>query len=113
MAQIDFSNAVLEPVGNTHMNPYMSFEPTTNLSIAICDSSGTRIGSVTTKQRLVDESGKFVMLFIGSINSGIASSTEMYIGMGTQNPWTKYWKISNISFSGGDTFTLQIKSEFV
>lgn len=113
MAQIDFSNAVLEPVDNTHMNPYMSFEPTTNQSMAICDSTGARIGTITTKQRLIDETGKFVMLYIGSIASGTSASTEMYIGMGTQNPWTKYWKISNISFSGGDTFTLQIKSEFI
>lgn len=113
MAQIDFSNAVLTPIISTHVNPYMSFEPTTNLSMRICNSSASVIGTITTKQRLIDETGDFVMLYIGSIQSAVPASTEMFIAMGNGSPWTNYWRISNISFSGGDTFTLQIKSEFV
>lgn len=112
MAQIDFSNAVLTPVRATYMNPYMSFEPTTNVSMRICNSSGSEIGSITTRQRLVDETGKFVEIYIGNIGSGQSAGTEFYIAMGSSPPHSNFWQISNISFTGGDTFILQIKAEF-
>ena len=106
MASIDFSNATLEPVITVSVDSYITLNPTWNIT-KIYDASGNEIGVFSSKQLLTDETNYFTVLFVGSMS---ASGTEMYLGAnsGTQ----KYWKISNISFASGDTFTLQIKGQF-
>ena len=100
MAQVDFTNAVLSLVSTntdvpTHYN-YMGFNQ------YLKDSSNNVISTATA--RVLDSAPKsFTYLWSGTFET---SGTEFYIydtlygNMG--------WKISNISFSSGDTYVFQI-----
>lgn len=103
MAQIDFSNAVLDVNGNSTPlteDDYMSFNNTAYL----WNSQGQYITSNQTKTIINNTPAKVSILYTGSFTT---SGTEFYIGNGGGNPW----KVSNISFSSGDTYSFVIDIE--
>ena len=106
MATIDFSNATLEPVINVYLRSYLALDPTWSIT-SIYDASGNSIGNFSSKRIMESETNYFTTIFVGSMS---ASGVEMYLGY-NDSSHPKYWKISNISFASGDTFTFQIKAQ--
>ena len=99
MAQVDFSGAVLQP--NSGMKPmdvseYLRF----NYSDAIYDINGTVISTNRGKAMLVCNPNKVTFVFTGTFT---ASGTELYI--------TDIWRVSNITFASGDTYSFAIDIE--
>lgn len=105
MAQVDFSNAVFEPlISSQNINP-MGFNYG-RLGLrsgnVFTDSSDNSITSSLTVNVVKKTTKEYVLSYIGTFS---ASGTEFYIKDSTV---TKIWRVSNISFASGDTFTLQI-----
>lgn len=107
MAVVDFSNAVLTPYMINGYPPYseyfMALYPYYG-NVLIYDSAGTRIFD-SSSVRDANNRDYFIVHFSGHMT---ASGTEMYIGIsGTQ----LFWKISNVTFSNGDTVDFKIKAQ--
>lgn len=103
MAQVDFSNAVLDVYGTQkpmEVGAYMSFYRTGTLY----NLAGTAVSS-GSQSKITDTPSKVSILFSGSFT---ASGTEFYIVYYADKP---YWKVSNISFSSGDTYSFIIDIE--
>ena len=108
MAQVDFSNAVLDayagkPFGQ---NYYLNFDNTPTLY----DISAQVIGS-GSKRIISNTPSKVSILYIGTFS---ASGTEFYIAMSknaTTGTIVFAWKVSNISFSSGDSYSFVIDIE--
>ena len=104
MADVDFSNAVLEPVSGQKplTRPLM-------LGIArtptLYDAQDTAIVTGQAFSTLENTSTKYSLLFSGTFT---ASGTEFYI-VYSQND--KVWKVSNISFASGDIYSFVIDIE--
>ena len=108
MAVVDFSNAHIEATSINNTKPmtigYLGLRGYRG-DPRVCDSSGSSIvsnlqqtdGTVTINSTYVTLSGTFT-----------ASGTELYVG-NTVNGLL--WKISNVSFSSGDTFDFRIDAE--
>ena len=108
MAVVDFSNAVLEHNGNT--KPFdQKYISVIGDNTVICDANKQVITSSYTKTKEVDDKGRFVAAFNGTLTT---SGTELYIKFGGGAWDTMYWKITNISFNSGDTFSFKIKAKF-
>ena len=108
MAQVDFSNAVLDVNSNTIINPmnapgYMDLGYAD--SYAFQDSNGNQL-NLGSARVLTSTPAKVSVLFSGTFNSNV-SGTEFYMGYYNQRPW----KVSNISFSGEDTYAFVIDIE--
>ena len=99
MAQVDFSSAKLEPYNKSFWSrAYL------HLQVAyLFDSGGTTISNVQLST-LLRTYNKVTLLFVGTLN---ASGTEFIIGNGT----AKCWKVTNISFNAGDTYSFAIDIE--
>jgi len=120
MAEVDFSNARIEPVAypGIGQNPFASYSainPTgkANVSLAMSanlwNASSTSITTGATQTRLVNESKQLTYLYQGTFN---ASGTEFYIiyyGSNTMGAW----KVLNISFNSEDTYVFQINADLV
>lgn len=107
MAQVDFSNAVLEP--------YTDVKPLTaqyDLGIEINNISNANSGIIAsnlTTTVLENTLSKRSVLFTGTFtDSGTECYLYYYFSIAVHNI---YWKISNISFSSGDTFSFVIDIE--
>lgn len=113
MAEVDFSNARIEPVAYPNpFNGYTTINPTGkgNLSLDftsdLWDANQNTITSSLSKTRLINEKKQLMFLYQGTFNT---SGTEFYIihyGDYTMGAW----KISNISFNSGDTYVFQINA---
>lgn len=101
MAQVDFSHAKLEPKSTGERPITYSDIMRLNYSNYIYDSSGNIIASNVTKTILSETNSKVSILYVGQFT---ASGTECY-------PSAYNWRISNISFSAGDTFSFVIDVE--
>jgi hypothetical protein len=106
MAVVDFSNAVLTPLlvngsAKYYNNWWMTLYPYYG-NISIYDSNGTQIID-SASSKTADTRNYYVIQFSGHMT---ASGTEMYIGDGDL-----YWKISNVTFSNGDTVDFKIKAQ--
>lgn len=99
MAQVDFSNAVLDVSGNNKPMASSSYLNITGTS-TMTNASGTRITGWEANRILSNTASKVSILKTGTFN---ASGTECFIsGM---------WRISNISFSAYDTYAFVIDIE--
>lgn len=110
MAQIDFSNAKIEPVST--MKPFsqykMALGVANNFNTYFKDADGNNILSVNylAPTILANTPTRLSLIYSGTLGSSIASGTAFYLGLsGAAN---KFWKVSNISFSAGDTFGFQL-----
>ena len=112
MAELNFSNARIEPATlsgwiNSTVNVYVSLEGAT----AIYNASGSQVGNITTRTRLINQQKQLMYLYRGSF---MASGTEFYLrDFDVSAQAHSGWKISNISFSNGDTFVFQINASLV
>ena len=95
MAQIDFSNATLSIKPNVGLPAGEGYAGLN--TVVFLDANGSRINSSSNVSVLLNNENNFTLLYDGTME---ASGTEFYIGS---------WKVSNISFSSGDTYVLQIK----
>lgn len=108
MAVVDFSHAVIEPVGvvSTTGAGYVigttSIKDANDNTIATPQNVGTSLVN-KQKQRMYGFSGTFT-----------ASGTEFYI-MTTFSSGVlqRGWRISNITFQAGDTFNFQVNASLI
>lgn len=114
MAQVDFTNARISPyTGNgiapssPRVNPTRYSYVTLTSSTEFLDASGNRV-SQPTKTTLKNAQKQFVILYNGTFT---ASGTEFYIVY--DNGGCAGWKVSNISFSSGDTYVFSIKADLI
>lgn len=113
MADVDFSNAIIEPyVGN---DPYALKDAWLKMKgftgdPKLTDANGQIIVSRIQQYDLNGETTitHFAIREEGEFN---ASGTEFYLGFYSYNTGRVYvyWKISNISFSSGDTFDFKVE----
>ena len=103
MAQVDFSSAVLDV--NTGKKPItLAYYLFLNNYQYLLNSSGTPISSSSTKNVVSETSTKTSVLYAGRFDT---SGTEFYLG----NNGNAVWKVSNISFSTGDTYSFVVDIE--
>ena len=112
MAQVDFSNARIEPYDTWGGYPLKN--PTFNANLGLNYGGGNSnlfnindqvISSSFTCTQLINQQKQLMYLYQGTFS---ASGTEFYI-----KGDTVVWKVSNISFSNGDTFVFQINATLV
>ena len=117
MAEVDFSNARIEPcnvviTSSTNVNPTKF----TNVSLwnnplyiySVSQGHTTAIGN-GTETRLTNQQKQLVYLYQGTFS---ASGTEFYI-LNSDSSSHAGWKISNISFNSGDTFVFKIRADLI
>ena len=107
MAEVDFSNARLEPKGTK--NPTTIFRlglDNSSNSGRLYTSNGTEIASGSCTL-LINQQKKLMFLYQGTFT---ASGTECYIYW---NSGDELWKMSNISFNSGDTYVFQIRADMI
>lgn len=110
MAQVDFTNARIAPAiitgfGNPTENTYLSINQQ-----KLTNSSGAYISNGSSTQ-LKNESKQLVYLYQGTFS---ASGTEFYV-ITYNNGSSRFsgWKVSNITFSSGDTYVFSIKADLI
>ena len=107
MAQVDFSNAVLDVRSDATTYP-MNYDTFMELySGNFCDSNRNQIssGSVTD---ILNTPTKVSLLYTGTFINVSTIETEFYIG---NNFNRRMWKVSNISFNNGDSYSFIIDIE--
>lgn len=104
MADVDFSNATMQPYSNyapMTYSEYLAFYR----SAPLYNSSGSGITSNYARTIVSDTASMFSYLFTGTFT---ASGTEFYIGWSSS---ALVWKVSNISFSAGDNYSFIVDIE--
>ena len=107
MAQVDFSNAVLDVNPNTYQPPMNNnnFMGMSGGAGYLYDQSYNILASGNLSV-LLNTPSKVSLLFTGAFGTG---GTEFYFGSAYYNIST--WKVSNISFNSGDTYSFVIDIE--
>ena len=104
MAMVDFSNAVLDVNREKPLNyQYLS---TDEYNHYLMDANGNIINSNRSTQVLTNTPTTLSRLYTGSFT---ASGTEFYLG--TYFTTGSAWKVSNVSFSSGDSYSFVIDIE--
>lgn len=100
MADVDFSNAVLDVVSENMLTygNYLGFD----VNSYLMDSSGNYITNGASRTIISNTPSKVSILFTGAFG---ASGNTFYMR------GTSQWKVSNISFSNGDTYAFVIDIE--
>lgn len=108
MAMVDFSNAKIS-VDNSSSNP-----PSTQLYANVDafigwlnDANNNHICTNKNVTQVVNQDKKLVAAFTGTFT---ASGTEFYLRYDSGGA---RWKVSNISFQSGDTYSFQIPIEII
>lgn len=116
MAEVDFSNARIEPyaytpIGSTHYNPV---NPTYRENVSLNQSTlysrdfGTIIAPGAKVTQLVNLQKQLIYLYQGTFTQ---SGTEFYIlNYSGSGYMSTCWRVSNISFNSGDTYTFTINA---
>lgn len=107
MAQIDFSNAIIEPYSPNKPFSYykLGLGVTNNFNTYIMNDTGNILtANYVVPTILANTPTKYSLLYTGTIGSSVASGTYLYLGLSN----TRIWKVSNISYSAGDTFSFQL-----
>lgn len=100
MAQVDFSNAVLDVSSGYPLSTrYLVFDD----FYALLNSSSYAISSTVSKTYLVNTPTKVSILFTGNFTT---SGTEFYMGSNSLK-----WRVSNIVFDSYDDFSFVIDIE--
>ena len=110
MAQVDFSNARITPTTNPwghSANPTGTEYANLNVSNGIYDASGNGLVSNFSMNILKNANRQFVFLWSGTFT---ASGTEFYI---VSSSGYSAWKVSNITFNAGDTYTFSISANLI
>ena len=112
MAQIDFSNAHIEPASTP--NPVAGGIDDVGLTqnyMITGGGTGNSYNVPFTRSLIHNEPKKLTYQYAGTIPAN-CNGTELYLSKqaGYQPSW---WKISNISFSAGDTFLFQISANII
>ena len=109
MAQVDFSNAVLDIRTDISIEYPMAHADYLILASSpqIYNSASNRINNNYSSSIILNTPSKVSILFSGAFT---ASGTEFYLG-GSNFPMWRPWKVSNISFSSGDTYAFVIDIE--
>lgn len=101
MAQVDFTNAVLDVYDNTKKPMTSSNYLGINGDVYFYNEQGSIINSNGAKSVILNTPAKVSILFTGSFTaSGTSFHTDLSL-----------WKVSNISFSSGDTYAFVIDIE--
>lgn len=104
MAQVDFTNAHIQPYGN---NPIYEQGDAGLANVTnFYNSSGTAIATVS-KSVITDDPKKLVFNLSGTFS---ASGTEFYIGTSGSD---FVYRVFNIHFSNGDTFIFRFNANIV
>ena len=106
MAMVDFTNAVIE-VDSTYSAPPFAAPEVNVSSGSLRDAGGSQIGG-SNHSKIVDQLMNQVHSYSGTFT---ADGTEFYIYSTTGSPSPARWRISNISFHAGDTYSFQIPIE--
>lgn len=101
MAQVDFSNAIIE-MQNTVPWGYDDFG--FSWLMDLYDRNGNKINNNPSRNLLTDTPTVKSWLFTGEF---ITNGTEAFFSIRTTNDCN--WKISNISFSSGDTYSFELE----
>ena len=103
MAQVDFSNARIEPWDTTNNTAWA------NLNLDNGDLYAEHWVQISSGSvsRLINQQKQLMYLYQGTFT---ASGTEFYVSTGGR---AGQWKVSNISFSNGDTYVFQINASLV
>lgn len=120
MAQVDFSNARIEPcaypgIGSGAFSGYSAINPMgkSNVSLAMTEqlwnANGGSINTNATVTQLINQQKQLIYLYQGTFNT---SGTEFYI-IYYGDYQVGAWKISNISFDSGDTYIFRIRADLV
>lgn len=106
MAVVDFSNAVLDVNYDTPMAivSYLDI----NFDLTLRNIDGASVCTNNTRTKLLDTPTKVSFLFSGSFTT---SGTKFYIGRNFGAGRGSTWKVSNISYSTGDTYSFVIDIE--
>jgi len=103
MADVDFSHAVLDV--NTGYNPMTNNNYLNLATASLANASGQIINSNASQTIITNTPSKVSLLYTGTLGS---SGTEFYLYYSGN---VKPWKVSNISFSSGDTYSFVIDIE--
>ena len=108
MAQIDFSNAIIDlspEIGSNARplaSPYFATSSSGYMYWRESSSAGYSLVSVATIQRLEATNNKLSYLVTGAITEPGFSDLTWFVF------WGNYWRVSNIRYSSGDTYSFQV-----
>ena len=105
MAQVDFSNASLQPAPNKYPLRY-SYNMLLN-SGNTCVFKNSQNSVINSDYRVTETSSSLTHKTLVYTGKFIASGTEFYIGE-LYGSAIYAWKVSNISFQNGDTYSFAI-----
>lgn len=101
MAQVDFSNAIIEPDSRRTKPPVADADVSLNLEYWYDDTD--LVSDCTSRTRIVNEQKQMVYQYTGSF---VKNGTYFYM----DTAYNGGWKISNISFNAGDTYNFTINA---
>lgn len=100
MAEVDFSNAIIEPDSRRTTSPVADADVSLNLQYWYDD---TQYVGECTRSKIVNEQKQIVYQYQGAFTQ---SGTYFYM----DTAYNGGWKISNISFNNGDTCLFTINA---
>ena len=106
MSMVNFTNAKIDVVESQGTVVPVYWNNASINATTLTDISGNTINSNGICNLIVDEAKKYEYIYSGSF---VTSGTEFYIDANPGSvPKNARWKISNISFQSGDTYSFQI-----
>lgn len=108
MAEVDLTNAVLEPaIWSVPGADYLGLTKSGSNYVFIVNSNAQRITSSDSSQVLVNEKYKLVVAVEGTFNT---SGTEFYLSQRLGSVNYIHWRIRNVTFQSGDTVHFQVSA---
>ena len=105
MAEVDFTNAVIEVNSSDSVPPFA--KAFLNLDGGyLYSSSGNIVGSGTV-QTVKNEKEELVFQYQGSFT---ANGTEFYM-VGSE--WNGRWRVHGITFNNGDTYDFRVRADLI
>lgn len=117
MAEVDFSNAKIEPMADGAWSLFPSKNPTIRANVSLSQGtlyaiSGSTLSTIASGSvtQLVNQQKQLMYLYQGTFT---ASGTEFYVMNTSSSTEVSGWRIYNISFNSGDTYVFQINATLV
>lgn len=104
MAMVDFTNAKIVPLEG-YTRPVFDPGYVNLYTSTFKDAVGNTINTNGTRNVLINESKRLVLSFSGAFTT---SGTEFYITATSGSPVPAKWRVYNISFQNGDTYSFEI-----
>ena len=105
MAQVDFTNAVIEPYGNNPAKDANVGLMGINTMYFYNDSGSTSISSPTVTT-ITQDQRTILAKYSGTFSASGTAFRMVYNG-------STHWRVSNISFANGDSYEFSIKANLV